>query len=160
MRNGGCDALAPAGYLGPSDEVYARWEKAGDMLSPDDVIDDMRRVLASEQRVARANAGFAKAAGVKLINYEGGQHIQPKDQQETPYNRALGAAQVHPRMYDLYRDHMDMLAAEGVDLFCAYASVGEQGSRHGSWGHLEYYGQDPAEAPKYRAIRDANVAKA
>ena len=160
-RNGGADALAPAGYFGPNDEVYARWEAAGATLTADEVIADMRLMIADSGKVVDAvYAGLAKEAGIRFITYEGGQHIQPRGQADTPYNPALTAAQTHPLMYDLYRENLDLYAQAGCDLFCAFASVSQQGTRWGSWGHIETYGQDPATAPKYRAILEANAPRA
>jgi hypothetical protein len=159
MQNGGCDALSPAGYFGPDELVYKRWEVAGERLTADAVIADMGPMLAKEAKRITEMAGYARKAGVRLIAYEGGQHIQPEGQAVKPYNPALGAAQKHPGMYDLYRTLIDQHALAGSDLFCAFASVGRQGLRWGSWGHAEHYAQDKAEMPKYRAILDANTAR-
>lgn len=159
MKHGGCDALSPSGYFGPDDSVYARWEAAGARLTPDDVIADMQRMVAGGVQTAEMNARLAREAGVRLVVYEGGQHIQPKSQADTPYNPALGAAQTHPSMYALYRKNLELFARTGCDLFCAFNSVGAQGSRFGSWGHVERYGQSPAEAPKYRALLDGNASR-
>ncbi|MGQ0458014.1 MAG: hypothetical protein ACT4OU_13260 [Hyphomicrobium sp.] len=157
--NGGCDALSPAGYFGPYEEYYRRWDAKGASLTADDVIADMAGALDEAAQFLKENAALAKGAGVRLVAYEGGQHIQPEGQQEKPYLPALGQAQKHPKMYDLYRRNMDMHARLGCDLFCAFNSIGHQGSRYGSWGHVERYGQDPAEMPKYRALLDANTAR-
>ncbi len=159
MRNGGCDALSPAGYFGPGDPHYKKWAAAGATLTADQVIAEMRSEIQNVAKYVATNAAIAKKAGVRLVLYEGGQHIQPQNQQDTPYNPALAAAQKHPEMYELLRLNMDLYARTGCDLFCAFNSVSSQGSRFGSWGHVEHYGQDPGSAPKYRAILDANVAR-
>lgn len=157
VENGGCDAVSPAGYVGPDDEIYQRWEAAGANLTAEQVVADMMARLEGELRNYQEIAVAARQAGVAYVVYEGGQHIQPKNQAELPYNPALGAAQRHPKMYDLYlellRRHQDEL---GCTLFAAFSSVGRQGERWGSWGHLEHYGQDPAEMPKMRALLDFN----
>jgi hypothetical protein len=159
MRNGGCDAFSPTGYFGPNDEVYRRWERAGGKLTSDAVIADMKLMIAAERKIVTEMAGYARKAGVRLVVYEGGQHIQPLGQTDKPYNQALAAAQKHPMMYNLYRENLDEYAGAGADLFCAFSSVSRQGMRWGSWGHAEWYGQEPSEMPKYRAILDANVVK-
>lgn len=159
MRHGGCDAFSPTGYFGPDDAVYRRWQEAGASLTPDAVIADMRKMIADERKSAVELASFAKQAGVALAVYEGGQHIQPKDQAVLPYNGALGAVQKHPLMYDLYREHLATFANLDCALFCAFSSVGHQGTRWGSWGHIERYGQDPGEMPKYQALLDANTPR-
>jgi hypothetical protein len=160
IKNGGCDVLSPAGYFGPDEETYKRWDAEGDKLTADDVIEDMRIAVTRHAAELVENAAYAEKAGVGLAIYEGGQHIQPEGQVEKAYNPALGAAQKHPAMYDLYRELLDHYAKAGCDLFCAFNSVGGQGSRWGSWGHIERYGQDPDEVPKYRAIVDANTPRA
>lgn len=159
MRNGGCDALAPSGYFGANDEIYKRWDVAGSALTPEDVIADMRTVVEAQRQVTAEMKSFASEAGVRLVVYEGGQHIQPQQQDEKPYNHALAAVQKHPAMYDLYREHLTEFARAGCSLFCAFSSVSRQGTRWGSWGHVEAYGQDPAVMPKYRAILDANIER-
>ena len=160
MANGGCDALAMAGYFGADDDVYLRWETAGEKLTADDVIADMRLMIAKQSAIIAVTADYARKAGVRLITYEGGQHIQPQGQAKKPYGPALGAAQRHPSMYDLIRLNLDLYAKAGCDLFCAYNSVSRQGMQWGSWGHAGRYEQDPSEAPKYRAILQANARRA
>lgn len=156
MKNGGCDLLSPTGYFGPSEQIYKGWEAAGAGLTADRVIAEMGPAVEEEAARIGVLAGIAKSAGVRLAVYEGGQHIQPEHQEEKPYNPALGAAQKHPGMHTLYRRLLDAHAKAGVDLFCAFSSVGSQGARWGSWGHVEHYGQDKAEMPKYRALLEAN----
>lgn len=159
MKNGGCDVLSPAGYFGPNDAVYRRWEAAGAKLTADDVIEDMWPMIVETGQLLQESVKFAKKAGVRLVAYEGGQHIQPQGQAEKPYNPALGAAQKHPAMYDLYRANLTQHAKAGCDLFCIHTSVGLQGTRWGSWGHVEHYRQRPDEMPKYRAIVEANTPR-
>jgi hypothetical protein len=156
QKNGGCDALAISGYFGPNEDIYKRWEQAGDRLTAGDVIADMEAVIIASHSEALLLAAAARDAGLKLVIYEGGQHIQPKDQAEVPYLPALKAAQTNPGMYDLYRRHLEGYARLDADVFCAFSSVGRQGLRWGSWGHVERYGQDPQKMPKYRALLDAN----
>ena len=159
MQNGGCDALAPAGYFGPNEAVYAKWDAAGARLTTDDVVSDMRPMIAEAGKWLMLNAEMARQAGVRLVVYEGGQHIQPSGQAEKPYGPALRAVQKHPAMLQLYRENLKLYAKEGCDLFCAFNSVGRQGTRWGSWGHAERYGQNPAEMPKYKALLEANSAR-
>ncbi len=160
MRNSGCDAFAVGGYFGPDDAIYKRWEAAGAALKAEDVIADMRKAVAQEAINLRRNADVAKKHGVRLVVYEGGQHIQPRGQKDVPYAPALGQAQSHPAMYDLYAEHLRNSARQGVDLFCAFNSASRQGTRYGSWGHVEFYGQPASQAPKYRALLDCNVPAA
>ena len=53
MKNGGCDALAPAGYFGPDDATYAKWAAAGANLTKEDVIKDMRPMIESAKKYVK-----------------------------------------------------------------------------------------------------------
>lgn len=161
LKNGGVDAVSPAGYFGPDDEVYKRWEAAGAALTAEQVVNDMLAQIPKEVANCRRIAEHAKKNNVAYVAYEGGQHIQPKGQAELPYNKALGEAQKHPKLYDAYMENFRRHVTElDCKLFMAFSSVGRQGTRWGSWGHLERYGQDPAEMPKFRALLDANTPRA
>jgi len=99
----------------------------------------------------------AKSLGLAYVNYEGGQSLEPKDQQATSYMPALRAAQFHPRMYDLYVQDLRQQRRLGSQLFCAYASVSAQGTRWGSWGAKERYDDPVSRSPKFRALIDCNI---
>ena len=159
MANGGCDVLSPAHYFGPNKAVYAGWEALGAALTPEKVLEDMEAVIADQDAKTAQFAALAKEFGVGLAAYEAGQHIQSRNQAVTPYLPALGVAQKHPRMREAYLRHLDQWRRSGGGLWCAFSSVGEQGTRWGSWGHLERYGQNPAEMPKFEALLAANARK-
>lgn len=161
LDNGGVDAVSPAAYVGPDDIIYKRWESLGTALTAEMVIDDMERVLAS----MRAGNGlsqtvaFGKQHGLPYVAYEAGQHIQPKGQAELPYNPALAAAQVHPRMYNLYMELLRLNRDLGCTLFNHYSSIRQQGTRWGSWGAKERYDIPDYERPKMRALLDGNLPR-
>jgi hypothetical protein len=158
MEHGGVDAIAPAGYVAPRQDEYARWKERGAALTADEVIAEMKNVfLRDTTKWTREIAAFARSFNVALLTYEGGQHLQPEGQQETPYMPALLAAQRHPGMYELYIQNLRLHEEVGCKLFCAFSSVGRHGKRWGSWGHAEYYGQPLSETPKLRALLDMNT---
>lgn len=160
-ENGGADAVSPAAYVGPDKLVYERWSAAGELLTPENVIDDLRQVL-SEMRDTGGlieMLAFAREMGLSYIAYEGGQHIQPKDQKELPYNPALAAAQMHPRMYDLYVELLRLHRDLGCELFGHFSSVGRQGTRWGSWGAKARYDDPDDMSPKMRALLDCNLER-
>lgn len=160
MEHGGADAVAPAGYFGPNDEVYGRWQTAGAALTPAAVMKDMEAVLDKESGPwTKAYADLAKKHKLRLVVYEGGQHIQPKGQAETPYMPALRAVQFEQGMADVYGRNLKMQKDAGVDLFMAFSSVGAQGSKYGSWGHAESYSSPLSKSPKLRAILEANAPR-
>jgi hypothetical protein len=159
LENGGVDAVSPAAYVGPDETAYMNWAAAGEKLTADEVIDDLERVLLN----TRSDGGlietlaFARDRGLAYVAYEGGQHIQPKDQKELPYNSALSAAQTHPRMYDLYIELLRLHRDLGCEMFCHYSSVSSQGSRFGSWGAKARYDVPDQASPKMRALLDCNI---
>ena len=103
---------------------------------------------------------FAKLHGPTYIAYEAGQHIQAKGQADLPYSPALGTAQTHPRMYDLYVELLRLNRDIGCTLFTHFSSVGRQGTRWGSWGAKASYDALDVDSPKMRALLDCNLPRA
>lgn len=157
-RGGNTDAVATGAYFGPDPAIHDRWEARGAALTADEVLADMRAVIAeqsgkgSEFRIARHAADL----GLELVNYEGGQHIVPRGSAQTVYLPALKAAQTDARMYGLYVEHLRNQVRLGTRLFCAYSSIGKQGLRWGSWGAKESYAQPNRTSPKLQALLDCN----
>lgn len=160
MAHGGADAIAPAGYFGPNKAIYQRWATAGASLTADQVITDMGEALDKDSGPwTRSIGSLADEHRLLFLVYEGGQHIQPEAQKELPYMPALKAAQKHSGMLALYQRNFAIHHEAGCDLFMAFSSVSEQGGRYGSWGHLEHYGQDQREMPKFQALLETNTPK-
>jgi hypothetical protein len=164
----GCDALAAAGYFGFGQDDHERWRQ----MPPGDVTAEMvleaveRRYAGEAARWTSETAGYAREYRIDYLVYEGGQHIQPRQQQDWPYNQALWEAQVHPKMYQLYLRNFTEHSEPQINckLFMAYCYLGVRRSRFGSWGHLESPNQAGAVhmldiAPKYQALLDVNEEK-
>lgn len=148
------DALAVAPYVGMNvkpdaaaevlalglDGLFARLQKQ--------VLPETLGHLQKQQAVARK-------CGLKLVAYEGGQHLVGVQGGEN--NNDLTAlfqrANRDPRMGQLYTAYLDGWAAAGGDLFCVFSSVGRW-SKWGSWGLLEYYDEPPADQPKFVAVME------
>jgi hypothetical protein len=94
----------------------------------------------------------ADKAGLKLVAYEGGQHLTGVlgAENRDPLTRLLLAANADPRMGRLYERYFDAWSAVGGDLHCHFYSVGTW-SKWGSWGLLQHALQDPKTAPKFMA---------
>jgi len=92
---------------------------------------------------------------VRLVAYEGGQHLAGHGGAENneKLTQLFHAANHHPGMRDLYLEDLRNWQDAGGDLFCVLSSMGRY-SKWGSWGLLEYAGQDPKTAPKYQAVRE------
>ncbi len=97
---------------------------------------------------------MAKELGLKLIAYEGGQHLTALGEanKNTTLVNLLAEANRDPRMGELYSRYFNHWKEIGGGVFCHFNAVNHY-SRHGYWGLLEYSGQDPASAPKYLAMK-------
>ncbi len=159
MKNGGADALSPASYINPDKESYAMWDAAGASLTGAEVLADAERLFEKTRKHAIEQAQIAKDNNLRLVIYEGGQHLQPEGQKEKDYMPGLKEAQFLPGMYVLTKKNIDLQRELGADLFCAFNSTSKQGTRFGSWGHSESFDPPLDEAPKLRALIDSNLSR-
>lgn len=98
-------------------------------------------------------AELVKPYGVKLVAYEGGQHLVhygTKSKGQHP-NRILQAAQHDPRMEQAYIKLLQGFRQHG-DLFMAFSAPRIDG-HFGFWGVKTHINEDPARAPKFRALQ-------
>lgn len=93
----------------------------------------------------------AKERNLQLVAYEGGQHIVGS--QGVEFNERLTKffweLNRRPEMYDLYTQLLQDWKKAGGTLFMHFVDIG-QVSKWGSWGALEYVGQEGS--PKYNAL--------
>jgi len=165
----GCDVVAPGGYFSYSDADKNKWQKMDpSQVTPEVILKGVDKSYSKEAGAWTLDtAKYARTWKVGYVVYEGGQHITPFDQKDTPYNQAIWDAQINPMMYDLYMKLFRTHASPEVDckLFCAFAYVSERKSRWGSWGHLERLDQlhnlsnIKLIAPKFAAVIDANIQR-
>jgi hypothetical protein len=148
------DALAIAPYISlnvhttakPNTEEVARW-------TVDQVLDHVEsKSLPESIQWMRSSKEVADKYGLKLVAYEGGQHLVGVGGSEnnTTLTALLQAANAHPRMGGIYEKYLDAWVREGGDLFCSFSSV-SRWSKWGSWGLMQYYDDDPAKSPKFAA---------
>jgi hypothetical protein len=150
------DALAIAPYFGHSFGSPKNVD-ATLAMSPEQLLDALEKeVNGPNAEMIRKQAAIAKKHRLRLLAYEGGQHLVGTGGAEN--NQALTnlfiEANRHPRMYDLYRNHFRHWTEAGGGLFMIFSNVAAP-SKWGSWGMLEYQNQPAADAPKYRAYLDA-----
>jgi hypothetical protein len=156
------DALAIAPYFNCSDTATGGYGMLGDpattaqqaSMTVDQILDiQLQHIDGCALEAMRSNAAVARKYGVKLVAYEGGQHLAGWGGAENnPALTALfKAANRSPRMYSLYTRYLQNWIAAGGDLFLHFTDVGGY-TKWGSWGALEYQDQDPATAPKFQAI--------
>lgn len=99
------------------------------------------------------SARFAKSKGLRLIAYEGGQHLvlHPAIHNNPKYRALLQSAQRAPGMARAYRALLTGWKRAGGELFVGFNFVSGP-SKWGSWGALEHQAQPLSEAPKYTAM--------
>lgn len=97
------------------------------------------------------NLAVAGKRGLELVGYEGGQHLVGVGTtlQDPAVNDLFIAGNRDPRMARAYGVHLDDWRASGGGLYNLWSSVSPY-SLWGSWGLLEYRGQE--SAPKYDAV--------
>ncbi len=106
----------------------------------------------------QTQAAVAKKHGVRLMAYEGGQHLVGVGGGEN--NEAMmklfHAANRDPRMGATYLRYLDAWRAVGGDTFCLFSSIGRW-SKWGSWGLGEWADDTPQTAPKLKAAYEWNA---
>jgi hypothetical protein len=150
------DALAVAPYFG-HEHGDPKAAPATVRMTPDQLLDALEKEIDGPNRdLIRKQADLAKKYGLKLMAYEGGQHLAGHGGAENneELTKLFHAANRHPRMYDLYRKHLRHWADAGGDVYVLFNYVTNP-SKWGAWGLLEFQDQPTKDAPKYRAFVDA-----
>ena len=126
-----------------ADEIIAVLEE--------NIVTDNRRYYTEHGDLARQ---WSQTLGrpIKLIAYEGGQHLADGGQNK-PHKNALIAAQDHPKMYDLYQQNMFEFERAGGSANVMFNYVGRR-DQWGSWGHLRYQDEPTRSAQKFKAMLD------
>lgn len=101
------------------------------------------------------SAKVAKKNRVRLIAYEGGQHLvaDPSIHNNATLNARLDEANRDPRMADLYATMLDGWRKAGGGLFVHFTYASEP-NKWGRWGALESQDEPIDKAHKYRALID------
>jgi hypothetical protein len=134
------DALAIAPYFG--------WYVAA-TNTVDDILTNLApQAIAGVETNVSVEKGIADSYGWWLVCYEGGQSFLGSNGQEQD---TVEAANHDPRMGTLYTEYLDMLKAQGVNLFNNFSYCGNW-SQYGCFGSLEYQDQPTNAAPKYDAL--------
>lgn len=146
------DALAIAPYFHASQKAQKR------INSVDEVFDLLRSTknpysVTNTLKMVKQQNQIAAQYGTDLIAYEGGQHLvaYKTHSNSDASNQYLIQANKDERMAKLYYEFLKGWKEAGGKLFIAFSAP-----RHfnwiGSWGIKEHIAQDPADAPKYRAL--------
>jgi hypothetical protein len=100
----------------------------------------------------RRQKQVADKYGLRLIAYEGGQHLVGVGGGENneKMTALFHAANAHPRIGRIYDQYYRAWTEAGGDLFCYFSSVGRW-SKWGSWGIMQHFDDDPLQSPKFMA---------
>ena len=123
-------------------------------LSIDELLDRAQADVTGRNRDDMlANVALAEQFGVELVAYEGGQHLvgAAGNQDDEQLTNNLIAANRADRMEAIYDSYLDVWQTDVGGQFNHFNDV-TMPSRSGSWGSVEFLGQDPADAPKYRSL--------
>jgi hypothetical protein len=144
------DALALGSYVTfvptpqsrPSDAEVGRW-------TLDRLFAALDGELGRLQAVLRENRAVAAQHRVRLVAYEGGQHLVGAlgAENNDALTELFRAANRDPRMGAMYTRLYETWQSIGGDLFCHFSSVNAS-SKWGSWGLLEHHDDPPADSPK------------
>lgn len=151
------DALAIAPYFHAGRAADPKHVEQSLAMSNEQLFEQMRGHTAGEvKRAIEANVALARKNRLRLLAYEAGSHDTasqfPADKHD-PMTALLKRAHRDPRMRDVYDEYFSLWIANGGDAMLQYQDIGAW-SKWGLWGALESVTQDPATAPKYRALLD------
>jgi hypothetical protein len=163
----GIDAYAIAGYfsggLGAPEnsstveswlnEPDGGFGKALKQLKEGGLLGNFKDSLPDAYNEFQYHSDIAKKKGLKLVAYEGGQHITGAGGVENNEKLTKFFIELNrrPEMSDLYTQLLKDWQRAGGTLFMHFVDAG-QPSKWGSWGALEYI--DQKGSPKYNALMD------
>jgi hypothetical protein len=107
-----------------------------------DVVEKLQAAIKKSANDSARHLKLAKEHQLRLIAYEGGQHVM----------KQARAINLRPEMYDLYQQYLTAMA-QYFDHFSHYCHVGRAGDG-GCWGSIEFTGQPLSRAHKYRALAE------
>jgi hypothetical protein len=148
------DAIAVAPYFGRDLGKPGSAEHTAAM-SVDQLLGACKTDIEANAKTTSEIARLATGRGLKLIAYEGGQHLVGAEGAENNEKlmELFVAANRDPRMKDLYLQDLRGWQDAGGGVYCVFSSMTRY-MKWGSWGVLEYADQDERTAPKMQAIRD------
>lgn len=149
----GIDAVAIAPYFGIS--VKPAELLAYEALSLDALFSSMSATVSQSGKwVADYRATVANAYGVRLIGYEGGQHMVGiwGAENSAALNTLFDDFNRDPRIKQMYLAYLAGWKQNGGELFVHFTDVSRY-TKWGRWGALEYISQARQESPKFDALQ-------
>jgi hypothetical protein len=148
----GIDALAIAPYFGVSPTPAEAGKFTA--MTMDQFVSYVRTdVFPRETAHMTGHRPVAKKYGLRLLAYEGGQHMAGIGGAEgnAALNTLFDNFNRDPRIKQLYLEYLAIWKREGGELFVHFNDVSRY-TKHGRWGALEYVAQPRAESPKFDAL--------
>jgi hypothetical protein len=154
------DAVGVAAYIDCGGLGSSSKAATTALSNVDNIIQACYNALPTLQQQISAQVNVTQTYNKAVVTYEAGMGLVEDmaiiTGQETPGLTALFvAANRDARMRDLYNQHLNMFRNNRLNSYTInhFSSCGLP-SKDGSWGLLEYTGQDPKTAPKYLAAQD------
>ncbi|UCG47343.1 MAG: hypothetical protein JSU94_17850 [Phycisphaerales bacterium] len=146
------DVLAIAPYFGNALGNPKTQDEVAKM-SVEQVLDRCEGYVEKNNQIIAKQAQMARDRGLRLIAYEGGQHLVGHGGAENnkTLEQLFHAANRHPRMKWIYLKYLGGWKENGGTLMAIFSSTGRF-SKWGCWGLMEYHGQPVGDAPKYEAV--------
>ncbi|MEZ5535699.1 MAG: hypothetical protein R3F02_08735 [Thiolinea sp.] len=145
------DMFAVAPYFYAAQEELMRARNTNDIFN---MIETSRHYSINQAVVnLKKHAEMLKPYNIQLAAYEGGQHLVhygTKSKKQHP-NPLLIEANRDPRMEQAYIKLLNGFKQAGGRLFMAFSSP-RANAHFGFWGVKEHINQNPAQAPKLRAL--------
>jgi hypothetical protein len=144
-------AIAPYFSVTPDPSTASTYTS----MTLDAFFDHVRAVVLPSATTAMVNyRTIASIYGVKLISYEGGQHMAGirGAQNDAVLSTLFHAFNRDRRIKQVYLDYLVNWKYAGGELFVHYTDVGRY-DKWGAWGALEYIAQPRATAPKFDALQ-------
>jgi hypothetical protein len=148
----GIDAVAIAPYFGVSPTPAEAFKFTS--MTVDQFVNHVRTdVFPREAKHMASHRTLAKKYGLRLLVYEGGQHmVGVGPAKDIPALNALfDNFNRDPRIKQLYLDYLATWKDAGGELFAHFNDVSRY-EKWGRWGALEYIAQPRAESPKFDGI--------
>ena len=149
----GIDAVAIAPYFGVSPTPAEAGKFSA--MTLDAFIHYVRTtVFPYESAHMRNHRRVANQYGLRLLAYEGGQHMVGVGaaQENQALNALFDAFNRDPRIKQLYLDYLAIWKREGGELFVHFNDVSRY-TKSGRWGALEYVAQPRNDSPKFDALQ-------
>lgn len=148
------DALAMPAYFG---NRLGHPDRASPLrtMPMDGVMDQIAQEMRMFHRIMGEQAVVAKKHGVALVAYEGGQHLVALGPiaGDREINTLFDKAANHPRMKDLYLEHLAAWKNLGGQIFFHFLNTAMK-DRYGRFGALDDLEQPRSEAPKFDALQE------